>query len=32
LGHIVAKSKGGDDSAENLQYEHSSANRSKGAN
>ena len=32
LGHIVAKSKGGDDSAENLQYEYTSANRSKGAN
>ena len=32
LGHIIAKSKGGNDSAENLEYEGISANRSKGAN
>ncbi len=32
LGHIIAKSKGGDDSVENLEYEPIAANRSKGAN
>ena len=32
IGHIIAKSKGGDDSLENLEYEPTSANRSKGAN
>ena len=30
LGHLIAKSKGGNDSVENLQYEYTSANRSKG--